>query len=364
MAPQVKITSSVNDLLSFTLSGVNVSVANAVRRTILSDITSIVFRTSPHDQSKATIFTNTTRLNNEIIKMRLSCIPIHIKDVDTFPIDKYKVEVNVENTTDMIMFVTTKDFVVIDKTTDKPVDSSEMFPMNDQTRHYIDFVRLRPKVSEELPGEKIHMSCDLSIGNAKQDAAFNMVSTCAYGMTPDEAAVEDALAKKRTDWKNEEKDIEFETKNWRLLDGMRFYKPDSFDFKLQSVGVFTNEELVQKAVEVFNETLKGIDTLIDADKMEIKPSQSTMKNSYDIILENEDYTIGKTLEYYLYSKYYETKVLTYCGFKKMHPHDSYSIIRIAYENPVDLMTIKGHLKECIRDAIKTFSEIGVEITRK
>jgi len=264
----------------------------------------------------------------------------------------------------MIMFVTTKDFVLIDKTTDKPVDSSEIFPMNDQTRHYIDFVRLRPKVSEELPGEKIHMSCDLSIGNAKQDAAFNMVSTCAYGMTPDEAAVEDALAKKMIDWKNEEKDVEFETKNWRLLDGMRFYKPDSFDFKLQSVGVFTNEELVQKAVEVLNETFKGIDVLIDTDKMEIKPSQSTMKNSYDIILDNEDYTIGKTLEYYLYAKYYETKVFTYCGFKKMHPHDSYSIIRIAYENPVDLMTIKGHLKECIRDAIKTFGEIGDEITRK
>ena len=364
MAPQVKITSSVNDVLSFTLSGVNVSVANALRRTMLSDINSIVFRTSPHEKSKATIYTNTTRLNNEIIKMRLSCIPIHIKDVDTFPIDKYRVEVNVENTTDMIMFVTTKDFVVIDKTTDKPVDSSEIFPMNDQTRHYIDFVRLRPKVSDELPGEKIHMSCDLSIGNAKQDAAFNMVSTCAYGMTPDEAAVEDALAKKRTEWKNEEKDVEFETKNWRLLDGMRFYKQDSFDFKLQSVGVFTNEELIQKAVEVLNETLKGIDTLIDTDKMEIKPSQSTMKNSYDIILDNEDYTIGKTLEYYLYAKYYEMKVLTYCGFKKMHPHDSYSIIRIAYENPVDLMTIKGHLKECIRDAIKTFGEIGSEFNKK
>ena len=51
MAPQVKITSLVNDLLSFTLSGVNVSVANAVRRTMLSDINSVVFRTSPHTQA-------------------------------------------------------------------------------------------------------------------------------------------------------------------------------------------------------------------------------------------------------------------------------------------------------------------------
>jgi DNA-directed RNA polymerase subunit L len=88
-----------------------------------------------------------------------------------------------------------------------------------------------------------------------------------------------------------------------------------------------------------------------------------MKNSYDIILDNEDYTIGKTLEYYLYAKYYETKVLTYCGFKKMHPHDSYSIIRVAYKEPVEKSTIKGNLKECISDSVEVYTKLRKEFTK-
>jgi DNA-directed RNA polymerase subunit L len=86
-----------------------------------------------------------------------------------------------------------------------------------------------------------------------------------------------------------------------------------------------------------------------------------MSNCFDIILENEDYTIGKVLEYVLYAKFFdqqndkdEQKVLSYCGFRKMHPHDPDSIIRVAYLEPSDRTTIKGHLKECIADAIKVY----------
>ena len=40
-----------------------------------------------------------------------------------------------------------------------------------------------------------------------------------------------------------------------------------------------------------------------------------MKNAFDITLENEDYTIGKVIEYFMLVKFYDTKMLTYCGFK-------------------------------------------------
>ena len=46
--------------------------------------------------SKVDIITNTTRLNNEIIKQRIGCIPIHIDDND-FPYQEYVVEVNKQN---------------------------------------------------------------------------------------------------------------------------------------------------------------------------------------------------------------------------------------------------------------------------
>ena len=140
-------------------------------------------------------------------------------------------------------------------------------------------------------------------------------------------------------------------------------KKDSFDFIIQTIGVFDNRELVKKACTILISKLEKLDTIIETDEIEINPSDNTMKNSYDIILENEDYTIGKILEYCLYTKFYETKTLTFCGFKKMHPHDSDSIIRVAYKDAIDKATIKGNLKECIEDAKQVFGKIKKEFLR-
>ena len=43
-------------------------------------------------------------------------------------------------------------------------------------------------------------------------------------------------------------------------------------------------------------------------------SENTIENCYDIILENEDYTMGKVIEYILYEK--REEIASYCGFKK------------------------------------------------
>ena len=364
MNPNIEVNSdNRNDMLSFTLSGVNVSVANAIRRTMLSDIPLVVFKTSPNEENKATILANTSRLNNEIIKQRLSCIPIYIKDVNEFPLKNYFLEVNIENTSDTIMYVTTKDFKIKDKTTDKYLDETktrEIFPANDYTGYFIDFVRLRPKISDELPGEKIHLTCEFSISSAKDDGMFNAVSTCSYKYTIDDVAQDTVLEKKKQEWKNEGKnaeEIKFESENWKLLDGLRITKKDSFDFIIKSECVFTDFEIVNKACELLNQQLSDLDTLIDKDELTINTSQNTMANCFDIILENHDYTIGKVLEYFFYSKFYETKIVTFCGFKKMHPHDNQSIIRVAYKDAIDKSTIKGHLKEIINDSIDVFTKI-------
>ena len=370
MNPQVELNSRHNDeMLLFTLSGVNVSLANAIRRTILSDIPLIVFRTTPHEQNKANIIANTSRLNNEILKQRLSCIPIHIKDIDGFPLKNYQLEVNVENITDTMMYVTTENFVINDLVTGKPIDQAknrEIFPADDYTGYFIDFVRLRPKISEELPGEKINLTCELSIGTAKEDGMFNVVSTCSYGYTVDSVAQEATLEKLKQKWKDEGKnadEVNFEAKNWKLLDGMRITKQDSFDFIIQTIGIYDNIELVQKACEILIDKFQYQDSLIEKDELVIEKSQNTMSNSYDIILENEDYTIGKVLEYLMYTKFYETKILTFCGFKKMHPHDSQSIIRVAYREPIDISTIKGNLKECIEEATQVFTKVRRDFAR-
>ena len=363
MNPVIEPFDTKDDTLGFTLSGVNVSIANGLRRTILSDIPMLVFRTSPNEQNKCNIIANTSRLNNEVIKQRLSCIPIHIKDAHDFPFKNYIMEVNVENTTDTLMFVTTENFTIKDLVSGKLLPESkvrEIFPADDYTGYFIDFVRLRPKISDEIPGEKIHLTCEFDVGTNKEDGMFNSVSTCAYGNTIDTAFQEAELAKKKQTWKDEgktEKEIKFEAANWLLLDGKRLFKKDSFDFKIQSVGVHTNNEIVDLGCQLLMDNLNKVDTLIEKDELEIKNADNTMSNCFDIVLENEDYTIGKVLEFILYTKFYETKTLTYCGFKKNHPHDTYSIIRVAYAEPVEKSTIKGHLKECIMDAVQIYGKM-------
>lgn len=363
MNPKVENNKEENNVLTFTLSNINVSLANALRRTVMSNIPTVVFKTAPYEENKATITVNTSRLNNEILKQRLSCIPIHITDLK-MPLENYRLEVDVENITDTIMYVTTKDFKIKNITTNEYLsenDQDAIFPPNDSTGYYIDFARLRPRISDEIPGEKLQFTCEFSIGTGKEDGMFNAVSVCAYGYTPDQDMIEDVLGKKKQEWKNEgwnEEKINFESKNWRLLDAERIVKLNSFDFTVQTVGVFSNKELIIKACSILMDKLQELDTSIDTDELDIHVAENTMKNCYDIILVNEDYTIGKVLEYLLHAKFFDgIKTMTYCGFKKMHPHDDNSIVRIAYKEDTDKVVIKQNLKMCIADAITIYKNI-------
>lgn len=371
ITPRVELISKINDdELKFTISGINVSFANAIRRILLSEIPMVVFRVSPNDKNKCNIITNTSGLNNEIVKHRLSCIPIHIKDVEDFPLKNYTMELNVENNTDTTIVVTSEDFVIKDLVSGKPLPKDqirEIFPSNDITGDFIDFVRLKPKAAEELQAKKINLTCEFDIGTAKEDGAYNVVSTCSYGNTIDEATQEAKLAQLKQKWKDEgkkESEIEFETTNWKLLEGKRIIKKDSFDFIIQSIGVHTNAELLIMACSIMIEKLTKLDTIIEEDTLEIKVAENTMRNCYDIILENEDYTIGKVIEYCMLSLFYEhSSSLTFCGFKMLHPHDSYSIIRVAYKEPVEISSIKGNIKVAINYAYEVFGKIRKEFLK-
>ena len=101
--------------LTFTLEGCNVSIANALRRIVLSDINTYVFKTFPHTENRANFTVNTSRLHNELLKQRLGCIPIHhVHTIEGFQNDykNYVVEVDVKNESDTIRYVTTEDFKV------------------------------------------------------------------------------------------------------------------------------------------------------------------------------------------------------------------------------------------------------------
>ena len=295
-------TNEENGILSFTLSGLNVSYANSIRRILLSEVPCVVINTFPYDNNDVNIIKNTTRFNNEIIKQRISCIPIHITDL-SIPLDDYLVELNEKNDSKATTYVTTEQFKIKNLKQNKYLPKNEVntiFPPNSLTKHYIDIIRLKPSFDETNEGEEIVLTAKLSINYAKTNGSYNVVSTCFYENTIDTERQSSELEKfiiENTTEEDDESSIERKRNNWYTLDGKRIFVKDSFDFKIKTVGVFPNKELVKIACDIMQEKLSVINDKADKQELIIETNKTTMNNSFDIKLINEDYTLGKVLEY-------------------------------------------------------------------
>jgi DNA-directed RNA polymerase II subunit RPB3 len=365
MEPNIKINSEENNNLLFTMTNINHSLANSLRRLILSEIPTFVFRTFPHNESKVDIITNTTRLNNEIIKQRLGCIPIHIDDND-FPYQEYVVEVNKQNDTDTIQLLTTEDFMVKNISTDKYLSANavkEIFPPDLITGDYIPITRLRPPLSDNIQGEHIQFNAFFDQETAKHDGMYNVVSTCAYGATMDLVKANDIWNDKKKELVKtdiSEEDVAFQKANWFLLDAKRITVPNSFDFIIESVGVFSNFKIVNKACEIMIQKCNNFISMLEKGDIEIeKTENTTISNEFTITLKNEDYTLGNALNYFLYEKYYlGDKSISFVGFSVPHPHIPNGIIRIAFENVTDdNQLVLQYLTNSALDVITTFTNI-------
>ncbi len=366
LTPKIASKKENDDTLKFNLSETNVSIANALRRTMISDISSVVFHTFPYSENQCTILKNTTRFNNEIIKHRLSCVPIHITDL-SIPIENYVLILNKQNKGDIVEYVTTEDFQIKDTKTDKFLskeDRDAIFPKNSLTGHYIEFLRLRPKLASNLEGEEISLTCKFMISTAKQNSSYNQTSTCVFKNTLDAVRANDIWMAKEKELKAsgmKSDDIAFEKKNWFLLDANRIFVPDSFEFTIKTIGIFKNEVLIKTACDVLMNTFTSIHKAIETgnqDLVSINETTTTIENCYDVVIHGYDYTEGKVIEYFLYTMHYQgDKLLSYCGFNKEHPHDTHSVIRLGFKNPTDSGVVGQLVKDAVSRSIEVFAEI-------
>lgn len=355
--PSIEKDYEDDGVLHFILKDIHLSIANALRRTILMDIPVVVIRTENTEINQCSIVSNTTRFHNEIVKQRLSCIPIITSDLDKFP-EKYKLFVKVQNGTDHeLRWVTTDDFVLKDKQNDQIVDKLEtqkIFPHDYKTNRPIDFLRLRPSIGPTIRGEEINLSAEFSVATARENGMFNAVSKCAFHNVIDAEARENLWAAYLQTYKDEgrtEEEIEFEKKNFNYLDAYRCYKvnkdgePNEFEFIVKTIGHYTNYQIVNMACEILSKKLQSFGNQVKSQVVPIHESihsrdlgytsvtVSSIANSYDVILEEEDYTLGLMLEHFLFNMFYhEEEELLFIGFKKYHPHDDYSVIRLAFKN--------------------------------
>lgn len=360
MEPKITRIAEDKEKLNFTLSGVKTCIANAIRRTILSDININICYTEKHNENQCEIETNTTRFHNEIIKQRLSSIPIHMKELSVLP-GNYELIIDVSNDSDDISYITTENFRIKSIATGSEIKEEELrkiYPPSKLTGQYIDFVRLRPKMSDTIKGEKIKLKCGYSIGNAKMNSMFNVASVCSYGNTIDIEKAQEEWSKQESLLKNggtlSETEIEFEKKNFYALDAQRCFVENSFDFVIETIGIYENKELVLHGCVALIERLNKVIEKLDNDEILITNAELATANAYNISFEDEDYTLGKLIEDRIHDKHFiQDKSVTFCAFKKIHPHDMSSILKLAFVMDVD----NNYVRQIIRTAIVECVEV-------
>ena len=86
---------------------------------------------------------------------------------------------------------------------------------------------------------------------------------------------------------------------------------------------------------------------------------TTMKNSFRINLIGEDYTLGKVIENYIFSNYYNKSdgIVSFCGFKKPHPHALDSYIIVSFKDEIELSKVQEHISKVILESISVFKSL-------
>ena len=122
--------------------------------------------------------------------------------------------------------------------------------------------------------------------------------------------------------------------------------------------MFSNTELCVKACEILINKLGTLSKAVQDDSVKITNGNSTLPFCYEVVLSNMGYTIGKVIEYILHKDYYQdSKLLSYVGFQKTHPHKNDSIIRLAYKEQTDKQMVSKNLISACERAIGIYSTI-------
>ena len=403
--PYAKSWDKNNTYVMFELANVDVSTSNAIRRTMTSSVNSVGFRTEPYESCDLKVFANDTPLHNQFILHRLSMIPINVPNPDKFDVDDYLFIIELSNNTNSIMNITTEHFQIKRISTNKFLSRNEVmgfFPPNPITGDYILIDKLRPKyfvpsktVTQEVVDEMgktfkkktddimcFHIEGKASISNSRDNGHYSPVSCATYINTvdPEKASLglKAYIDKELEHAKNENvtpMTKEQLTRRFDLTEKSRFYyrnnkdEANVFTFKIETVGVIPPLIIFHRAIDILKEKINTfVSNLINKneDIITIKSSEQ-LNGGYDIIVKNEDDTLGNIIQTHLcllYADYLlpkEQRKLKFIGYKRPHPLEKHIIIAIQGETDNMDTMITEIIKPGCSQIVKVLNKIQHEL---
>jgi DNA-directed RNA polymerase II subunit RPB3 len=299
----------------FDIENIDLAIVNSIRRVILADIPMLGFlgEGTPSIQ----MIKNTGPLHNEIMMHRIGCIPLHFteEEIEAFVENEYIFNCSVKNTGVSLLNVTSKDLTgTRNQKALTPKELARIFPANSITTDHIVITRLRQ-------GEELSFNATVVKMTAKDHSSFSPVSMCAFFFKTDNSKLT-GLDKERDYQKNE------------------YGEPVDIHFMMETETSLAPKYIFLKAIEILIQKVKDIpvkSTIMKNDKIE---------NTIDIIVPNEDDTLGNLFQSIIFNEYIRAKKfdkMTYVGYYAPHPLDKKIVIRMTLVEPSETI-----LQDCCK----------------
>lgn len=334
----------------FRLESTTTTIANTLRRCILSETRSAGFRADLTNASDpgVQIRKNTSVIFNEMLAHRLTLIPLGVRNLDTFDPTKYEcvLTVNNDEPNGSTRHVTASDFVVREKQEDGTFQdlpaaaSAALFPKDPITGATSLLVSLRPQWNTKQPPEELDLTAYPVISRGREFVGFCPVAQATFQNTLDDDPVRreqffhewlDAYKKIKDPSVLAQDALAAHRKEWETMAIQRCFligpdgEPNSFDFTVESVGIRPVPDIVAEAIKAVVDLVTPY-TNTDVPLVDLgittQPLDSRM-NGVALHFDGQEHTLGNLLQTLITEMYLDSGApdspITYAGYKIRHP---------------------------------------------
>ena len=361
--PYEKTWDKSKNNVTFQVTNSNISMMNAIRRILISNVPTFGFRTEPYEKSMVKIIKNDSPIHNEFVSHRIAMIPINIID-DDFKIDDYEFIIDEKNDTNFPKTITSEHFKILKISTNEylPIDEvKKIFPKDPLTNEYITITKLKPcynVIDYKLDSYKdelirsigkeqfFNIKAKAVLSSGSENSHFSPVTTTSYQYKIDEQKAKEGEEKYIASEIKKMQDKGLEPKSKEKLSSYfkttlieRYYhtdyneEPYIFNFNIESLGFIPPLVILHRGIQVLIEKInKLIINLKSYNDNIIQISTSpNLENGYQLTISDENDTLGNLIQEYFYDLFCENEdnmILNYIGYKKIHPLEEKIIINI------------------------------------
>ena len=376
--------------LQFTLGPTSYSYANTLRRSIMTLIPTVGFRSDPPGvvlvNSDIKIGQNDSHTQpNELLAHRISLIPIHGVDGLKWDPDRYVFRLNVQNESAEPRDVMAGDIQVLERR--QAADMSEALIEVPNRTFFVPHTLTRDTcLITSLPGKRetgpkanvptLQAEMRATVGTGREHSRFIPTCQASYSYTLDinterrNAYFEKWLVThknvspeslKQDETRRNELDREFKT-----MEIQRVYKvddkgePNSFDFQIESIGPMAPRAIIERAILgliTMCDTFVGLDAGDLPDTINVTPCDAQL-TGFDFVIKSQDHTFGNMIQTWLVDNHVEGEAeprISFAGYKIPHPLKDEMLLRIGSEDGKEL-TARAALAVAARGCKAMFQE--------